>query len=128
MTAPGLAQPIALSLQPASARRQIDELLSVMSLRVDTDGVVLALHEALVNAQRHGGGAVRAEAVVDQSALVLQVWDRGAGFDLRPFTSRPPDPTAERGRGLWLISRVASACEVRQEDGTASLVMRFEQR
>lgn len=128
MTAPGLAQPIALPLQPAEARRQLDDLLCSAPLAVDADGVVLALHEALVNAQRHGGGAIRAEAVVEPSALVLQVWDRGPVFDLRPYTSHPPDPMAERGRGIWLISQVASGCEVRHDHYGVSLVMRFDRR
>ena len=125
---PSLAQPIALSLHPASARRQLEDLLSAASLRIDTDGVILALHEALVNAERHGGGATRAEAVLDASGLVLQVWDRGPGFDLGPYASRPPDPMAERGRGIWLISRVASSYELRHDHLGASMVMRFDRR
>jgi len=128
MTAPGLAQPIALSLNPALARRQLEDLLSMAHLTVDADGVVLALHEAIVNAQCHGGGGVRAEAVVEQSELVIQVWDRGPGFDLPPYSSRPPDPMSERGRGIWLITRVASACEVHHGHDGASLVMRFARR
>lgn len=119
------AQTYALSLRPARARREIESLLARHAW-AGRDDVVLALHEALVNAQRHAGGAVRAEACIDGSSLVLQVWDRGPGFDLDRYVRRPPDPMAERGRGLWLISRVASAVEVRSHEEGVALVMRFD--
>jgi anti-sigma regulatory factor (Ser/Thr protein kinase) len=121
----GSRQTFPLSLRPARARREIEALL-VRHGWGATDDVVLALHEALVNAQRHAGGAMRAEACIDGSSLVLQVWDRGPGFDLGPHVQRPPDPLSERGRGLWLISRVATAVEVRHHDDGVAVVMRFE--
>ncbi len=122
----GSAQTFALSLRPARARREVESLLHRHAWRAGTEDVVLALHEALVNAQRHAGGAVRAEACIDGSSLVLQVWDRGPGFDPAPYVNRPPDPMSERGRGLWLISQVASAVEVRYHDNGVALVMRFD--
>ena len=86
---------------------------------------MLAVHEALVNAGRHGGGAHRAEAVVDRDGLAIVVADCGAGFDPGPFVRRSPNPMAERGRGLWLISRLATAYEVRRSEGGNEVVMRF---
>jgi anti-sigma regulatory factor (Ser/Thr protein kinase) len=121
----GSRQTFALSIRPAQARREMEALLGRLAW-VGTEDVVLALHEALVNAQRHAGGAVRAEACVDGSSLVLRVWDRGPGFDLDRYIRRPPDPMSERGRGLWLISRVATAMDVRYHDDGVALVMRFD--
>ncbi len=118
-------QTFALSLRPARARREVESLV-LRNGWTRSDDVVLALHEALVNAQRHAGGAVRAEACIDGTSLVLQVWDRGPGFDLDPYVRRPPDPMAERGRGLWLISQLATAVERRYHDDGVALVMRFE--
>jgi anti-sigma regulatory factor (Ser/Thr protein kinase) len=122
-----LARPISLSLRPAAARRQLEVFLRDERWPGDVDGIVLALHEALVNATRHGGGAGRAEAAIadDGSELVIAVCDRGGGFDAGPFVRRSPDPMAERGRGLWLISRLATAYEVRSTDGGTEVVMRF---
>lgn len=128
MTRSGVAQPIALTLDPAQARRQIESLLVTRSWTDDVDGVVLALHEALVNAERHAGGALRAEATLDTSSLVIQVWDGGPGFDPSPYVRRPPQAMAERGRGLWLISRIAASWEVRRSDEGSVLIMRFEHR
>lgn len=124
----GPTQTIGLSLRPARARREVETLLARHGWDGDTDGVVLALHEALVNAQRHGGGALRAEAAIEPSCLVVRVWDRGPGFALHPYDHHPPDPMSERGRGLWLISQVTAAAEVCYHDDGVALVMRFDRR
>lgn len=124
-SASALARPVRLSVAPATARRQMAALLHDEGWPGDTDGIVLALHEALVNAGRHGGGARRAEASVKGSEVVVVVSDRGAGFDPRPYVGRSPDPMAERGRGLWLISHLASACEVRRTTDGTDMIMRF---
>ena len=91
--------------------------------------MVLAVHEALVNANRHGGGAVRLRASIDGDSLVVDVCDRGSGFELPP-ADRPPsaddDPFAENGRGLWLICRIASRAETGWDDGDFCLRMRFD--
>ena len=126
MTASGLAQPIALSLRPAHARRQVEELLRRERWQGEIDGVVLALHEALVNAQRHAGGIRRAEAAFDGSSLVVSVWDRGPGFDPSSYVNHSPDPMAEQGRGLWLISRLTTTWDVRRDDDGTAVVMRFD--
>jgi anti-sigma regulatory factor (Ser/Thr protein kinase) len=122
-----LARPRSLSLRPAAARRQLEALLRDERWPGDTDAIVLALHEALVNAGRHGGGARGAEAAIslDGSELTITVCDQGGGFDPRPYVRRSPNPMAERGRGLWLISRLATAYEVRRTEGGNEVVMRF---
>ncbi len=120
-----LAHPINLSLSPAVARRQVEALLEDEGWAEEVCDVVLAVHEALVNAGRHGGGARRAEAAVDDWGVVILVADRGSGFDAKRFVHRPPDPMAERGRGLWLISRLATSYEVRTTGTGTELIMRF---
>lgn len=121
------ARPIRLSLRPAAARRQLEAFLRDEGWPGDADAIILALHEALVNAGRHGGGALRAEAVMslDGSELTIGVCDQGGGFDAGPFVRRSPNPMAERGRGLWLISRLATTYEVRRTEGGTEVIMRF---
>ncbi|MFN2608082.1 MAG: ATP-binding protein [Acidimicrobiales bacterium] len=114
-------------MNPAQARHEVESFLRGFAWVGDVDEVVLALHEALVNASRHGGGARRALARLDSSGLELEVWDGGDGFSLEPHVRRAPDPMAERGRGLWLIGRVASSCEVRRQADAVALVIRFDQ-
>lgn len=126
MNASHVAQPIALSLAPAQARRQLHDLLDGTGWSGDVDGALLALHEALVNAHQHGGGATRAEARLDDSTLRVQIWDQGPGFDASELAAHLPEPMAERGRGLWLISRVASEWELQRDHRGVSVVLRFK--
>ena len=120
-------RPISLSLRPAAARRQLEAFLRDQHWPGDVDAIVLALHEALVNASRHGGGVRRVQVALtaDGSELTVAVCDQGGGFDPGPFVRRSPDPMAERGRGLWLISRLATAYDVQGNDGGTEVVMRF---
>jgi len=90
----------------------------------NADSVVLAVHEALTNADRHGGGAVRAQASIDRGALVVAVWDRGTGFELP--AADPDDPFAEHGRGLCLIRRIASRVEAGREGSGFCLRLWFD--
>jgi len=126
MTASQFAQPIALPLEPEAARRDVSAFLADVGWEGSADDIVLAVHEALVNARRHGGAVVRADLVLDRSCLVVRVWDAGPGFDLASRVRHPPPPMAERGRGLWLIDRVTTSCEVGRDDEGVFLVMRFD--
>jgi anti-sigma regulatory factor (Ser/Thr protein kinase) len=89
----------------------------------------LAVHEAIVNADRHGGGATRVDASIDGDALEVAVCDRGSGFEIPRADLEPSgaaDPFAEDGRGVWLICRIASRTETRWDGGQFCLRMRFE--
>ena len=95
------------------------------------DAVVLAVHEALTNAERHGGGVVRVHASVDHGALVVEVTDRGDGFDLpseldADEASAAADPFAEHGRGLHLMNEIATKVEADRDDGDFCLRLRFD--
>lgn len=120
-----LGRGVTLSVHPGTARRQVEALLRDDRWPGDAGGVVLAVHEALVNARRHGGGARRAEAFLDGSGLVVTVCDRGPDFDPRPFLRRSPPPKAERGRGVWLMSRLATTYEVRSSAEGNEVTLRF---
>lgn len=116
---------IPLSPEPAVARHQLGSILSSLRWAGNVDDALLALNEALVNAGQHAGGVRRAEASVG-SSLVIQIWDRGRGFDPVPYAHRPPELLAEHGRGVWLMSRVADSCEVHRDGRGHRLVLRFE--
>ncbi|MEA2704989.1 MAG: serine/threonine-protein kinase RsbW [Actinomycetota bacterium] len=116
---------IPLPLSPRDARRALKSVLSENDWRGDIDGVVLAVHEALVNAESHGQGLSRVAASVDGDELVVDVCDAGAGFVGGWPASTPPDPLAERGRGLWLIDQIARRVEVHQGPSGVCLRLRF---
>ncbi len=125
MIAASLTRPVALSDQPGAARRQLARLLDDAGWDGDTDAVVLAVHEAMVNAHRHAGGVTHATAGVDDGAVVVEVADRGRGFRI-PESPDMPDAAAETGRGLYLIRRLAADAHVVRSNGEVCLVLRFE--
>tara|TARA_Y100001968_G_C19422034_1_gene752297 strand:+ start:531 stop:977 length:447 start_codon:yes stop_codon:yes gene_type:complete len=71
--------------------------------------IELGLHEALVNAVRHGNlydsnKVLRVRRVVTPNWLVLQIQDEGNGVPLNSrISSLPISLDAETGRGLFLI-------------------------
>jgi anti-sigma regulatory factor (Ser/Thr protein kinase) len=124
MMVSALTRPVELSPQPGVARRELAGLLARAHWDGDVDGVILAVHEAMVNAQRHGGGVTRATAGLDGDRVVVEVADRGDGFEL-PKSPALADVTAERGRGLFLIRRLSADAFVVRSGPEVKLVLKF---
>ncbi len=120
-----LTRPVELSQQPATARRELSKLLSDEAWDGDVDGVILAVHEAMVNSQHHGGGVTGARACVNTDTVVVEISDRGQGFDV-PHTPAVADVAAERGRGLFLIRRLAASAQVIRAGPNVHLTLKFE--
>lgn len=91
----------------------------------DVDAVLLAIHEAITNANIHGGGATGARAHLDGPTLFVEVCDCGGGFTMPP-SNLVPGVLEESGRGLWIICQVASECAVHHGDGSVCLELRFD--
>ncbi len=85
----------------------------------DVAGAELALEEMVANTVRHGGGHgwVRVDWPDD---LIVTVYDLGESFTFEG-ASLPDDALAEGGRGLFIVSSIASSLEVeaRRCGGTA---------
>jgi anti-sigma regulatory factor (Ser/Thr protein kinase) len=125
MMVSALARPVELSRQPAVARRELAGLLARSRWDGDVDGVILAVHEAMVNAQRHGGGVTKATAGIDGDRVVVEVSDRGHGFEM-PESPAMADVAAERGRGLLLIRRLSDDARVVRTGPEVRLVLKFD--
>jgi anti-sigma regulatory factor (Ser/Thr protein kinase) len=125
MLTSSLTRPIELAPQPGLARRELTRMLADAGWDGDVDAVALAMHEAMVNSQRHAGGVSRATACLDDDAVVVTVSDRGRGFGVADAPPMP-DPAAERGRGLFLIRRLATDVQVIRSGREVRLVLRFE--
>jgi anti-sigma regulatory factor (Ser/Thr protein kinase) len=65
----------------------------------------LSVSELINNAVEHAGGSVWVSLEWTRAAPVLTVHDLGPMFELDLST---PDVASPRGRGLWLVSRLAS--------------------
>ncbi len=127
--ATGQPAPVPLPLTPKAAREALEVFLADSRWCRETDLVVLAVHEALINADRHGGGVSQIHASVEGGALVIVVCDRGAGFEMPTGIGAPTtaaDPFAENGRGVWLIRQIASDAETRRDGADFCLRMRFD--
>jgi anti-sigma regulatory factor (Ser/Thr protein kinase) len=124
MPVSALPHRVDLPSQPAAARRELAGLLADVDWEGDADGAILAVHEAMVNAHRHGGGLVRATACFDGPALVVQITDRGEGFEV-PRSPGLADVAAERGRGLFLIRHLASDVAVARDGPEVRLTLTF---
>ena len=84
------------------------------------DDVVLCVEEACTNAIRHSGAADEIEIALafEGDELRVRVRDRGRGFDTSSFDpGAAPDPSAEHGRGLFLIAALMDTLSLRLDGG-----------
>ncbi|WP_435122425.1 ATP-binding protein [Micromonospora tulbaghiae] len=65
---------------------------------------VLAAHELITNAVRHGGGHGRIELRREEDTLICEITDQGETTDNLPV--RPPTADVPGGRGLWLAHQL----------------------
>jgi serine phosphatase RsbU (regulator of sigma subunit)/anti-sigma regulatory factor (Ser/Thr protein kinase) len=124
---PPPAQPPACELPTDvhDARVGLEQLITRAGWSGDVDLVLIAVQEALINADRHGGGLREVGASVHGDLLTVVVADHGETFSAVPYTALPPDPLAERGRGLWLIGQITDHFEVDAEPDGTRLTLTF---
>lgn len=113
-----------LPLDPARllrARQRIRDYLHEHGVDPELiEDIVLVTEEAMTNAVRHSGAHDDLEVCVgfEQGDLVVDVRDRGSGFDVEGFDpSRQPGPLEPCGRGLYLIARLMDQVDLRTGDG-----------
>ena len=96
--------PSTLQLSPL-----LDQLIEPVPCVLTAQRVQLGLHEALVNAVRHGnaedaGKRIRVRRILTPHWLVWQVQDEGMGLPVQERCGvLPSSPDAVSGRGLYLI-------------------------
>lgn len=84
------------------------------------DDFVLAVHELVTNAVRHGGGRGRIDLRVDGDTVTCDVVDHGPGTDVSP--SAPPTDSPG-GRGLWLAQQLTAGLMLsHRPDGVTATV------
>jgi anti-sigma regulatory factor (Ser/Thr protein kinase) len=107
----------AVTLPPEvrSARRELERLLIRSAWSGDVDAALIAVQEALINAERHGDGLREVRARIAGEVLEVEVADCGRAFSADPYLHQSPDPMSERGRGLWLIGHLAAQIHVEAE-------------
>lgn len=78
--------------------------------RADLQAAELAVSELLANAYEHGAGPIWATLDWTGELPVFSVHDLGPDFEID--TLAPPDRMSLRGRGLWLVSQVATELRI----------------
>jgi PAS domain S-box-containing protein len=103
------------------ARRRVRDYLTLYCRdRRTVDDMVLCVGEACTNAIRHSGSGEEIEITLGfrSDDLEVLVKDKGRGFDAGAFDPDVlPDPFSDGGRGLFLMSRLSDAMELRRDCG-----------
>jgi anti-sigma regulatory factor (Ser/Thr protein kinase) len=87
------------------------------------DRFVLACHEAIANALKHGGGRAEVRLWRDGGELVCQV-DSAGGFDDVLAGRRRPPPDSSGGRGLVMVNELCDLVLLRATPRGATIQMR----
>lgn len=91
--------------------------------------VLLAADEAFINAFMHSGdvaGEVELRAEVGSSHVLVEIRDRGCGFDAGAVDVKSiPDPLLTHGRGLFLINCLMDEVEVRSRGAEVGTCVRM---
>jgi anti-sigma regulatory factor (Ser/Thr protein kinase) len=107
---------------PSQAREEVRRAIVALGLSGDlAEDIVLVTSELVTNAVEHGGGQCRFEVECSDGVLTVRVYDPSSD---RPVPRAPKDPTP-RGRGLWLVDRLASAWGSEESAGGKCVWARF---
>lgn len=91
--------------------------------------IKLALHEALINAVKHGNRmekdlSVRVHITKEDGLLTMQVTDQGKGFDFKniPDPITPENLEKLNGRGIFLIQNAMDRVEFADQGRTIKMI------
>ncbi len=99
------------------------------SIRPHVHEIVFATHEACKNAVEHNPESedpVDIVCEVFEDSVIVQVSDRGKGFNPKNIPKRIPDPTALEGRGIFLMHAMMDAIETKT--GNNGTTVRMQKR
>ena len=94
---------------PAAARAVVRDAVERGRAGVRIEDVALVVSELVTNAVIHGRGDITLDVVIGSDAVHVSVEDAGP----EPPAPRAAEPADESGRGLLLVSRIASSWGVR---------------
>jgi len=98
----------------AKVRRHVADCV----VRAGLDGprsedFVLAVHEVMCNAIRHGGGSGLVRVCRDDGVLRCEVTDHGPGLSQDTIPLTPPAwESGDSGRGLWLVRELTDSVKI----------------
>ncbi|OJF11117.1 hypothetical protein BG844_28685 [Couchioplanes caeruleus subsp. caeruleus] len=125
---PAAVEPIVLlsqhftEMQVSSLRSRVSTAVAESGLFGElAEGFVLAAHELVTNAVRHGGGVGHLELRLRADELTCEIVDNGGQADGLPVRLAAPEQTG--GRGLWLAHQLTGTLLLTQRpDGVTASV------
>ena len=111
------------------ARRVFDASMRTLGVAEEcVADVEVALTEACTNVLDHAevGDEYEVVAGLDENTCVIEVVDRGHGFDHAGHGHTDADLTAEQGRGIQLISALVDRVHFCSRDDDGGTVVRLE--
>jgi anti-sigma regulatory factor (Ser/Thr protein kinase) len=112
------AEPIQVTPELAGLRAVVAARAREANVPLDRiPELVLAVHEIATNALTHGTGDAWARLWEDERRFVCDIDNEGEGISETTAGYIPPDPGADRGRGLWLARQVCDLVEVLSRGG-----------
>ena len=119
-----------VELVAAKAVETLGRAMGMHQTRVEAASV--AMVEACLNAMEHGGGPIvvrlRGENKASKSCLVIEVEDRGQGFDPERAPQNSPSRVlgcaSKRGWGLTLIRELMDEVQIESAPGRTIVAMR----
>jgi serine/threonine-protein kinase RsbW len=104
-------------------RRVLNSSMLTLGVEVDClEDIEIALTEACTNVLDHAAAGDEYEVIagLDDASCVIEVIDRGRGFDADHLGHAEADPSAEEGRGIQLIRALVDHVQFtsRPEAGT----------
>ena len=87
----------------------VDQLLEPIKTSQSSYLIKLGLHEALVNAVKHGNKLdpeknIRVRRIITPNWCVWQIQDRGNGLEIKNRNYKLPKINSVNGRGLYIIN------------------------
>lgn len=106
-------------------RRVLNSSMKTLGVKEDClEDIEVALTEACTNVLDHAadGDEYEVAAGVNDEACVIEVLDRGRGFDAETLGHLDAEPTAEEGRGIQLIRALVDKVHFRSRPETGTIV------
>ena len=107
------------------ARRVLKQAMDVLGVDAEvTTDIQVALTEAVTNVLDHAGQSDEYEvsAGISHDVCVIEVIDRGEGFDASALGHDDADHSAEEGRGIQLMRALVDRVEFESTERTGTVV------
>ena len=106
----------------ARARAKVTKFAEENGFSEEAEDVALATQEALKNVIQHAcpaDNSMHLECRADSDHMVIEISDRGTGFDVSRVLGNPVPPMASHGRGIQMIRGLMDDVRIiSDEEGT----------